>query len=63
MSAGPLVIALSAAVSLAAALAFLLVTILTGDYDWVARLGGSIWIFLLGMIILLPTLMPWLSRR
>jgi hypothetical protein len=54
---------LSAAVSLLAALAFLLATTLAGDYGWVARLGGSAWIFLLAMIILLPTVMPWVRDR
>lgn len=44
----------------AGALAFLLVTLVTGDYDWVARLGGAAWVFMLAVIILLPTLMPWL---
>jgi hypothetical protein len=47
----------------AAALAFLLATLLSGDYDWVARIGGSVWIFVLGIIILLPTVMPWLRER
>ncbi len=37
---------------------FFLVTLLTGDYSWVSRIGGAIWIFLLGMIILMPTVMP-----
>ena len=47
----------------AGALAFLLVTLLTGDYGWVARLGGSAWVFMLAVIILLPTVMPLLRRR
>jgi len=47
----------------AGALAFLLVTLLTGDYDWVARLGGAAWVFMLAVIILLPTVMPWLRER
>ncbi|MFQ5471951.1 MAG: hypothetical protein ACE5FA_03555 [Dehalococcoidia bacterium] len=38
--------------------AFFLITLLTGDYSWVSRIGGAIWIFLLGMIILMPTVMP-----
>ncbi len=49
--------------SLAAALAFFLVTILTGDYSWVARVGGAGWVFLLSMIILMPTVTPWLRKR
>ncbi len=50
-------------VSLAAALAFLLVTLLTGDYSWVARIGGAVWLFLLSMIILMPTVTPWVRTR
>ena len=42
---------------------FLAATILTGDYDWVARLGGAGWVFLLSMIILMPTITPWIKRR
>ncbi len=49
--------------SLAAALAFFLVTILTGDYSWVARVGGAVWLFLLSMIILMPTVTPWVRKR
>ncbi len=50
-------------ISLLAALAFLLVTLLTGDYTWVARLGGASWVFLLCMIILMPTVTPWVRKR
>jgi len=50
-------------VSLAAAGAFLAATVLSGDYGWVARLGGATWVFLLAMIILMPTVTPWLKRR
>ncbi len=60
---GRLAAAVYTTLSLAAALAFFLVTLLTGDYTWVARLGGSIWLFLLGMIILMPTVTPWLRKR
>ena len=47
----------------AGALAFLLVTLVTGNYDWVARLGGAAWVFMLAVIILLPTVMPWVRAR
>jgi len=43
--------------------AFLLVTVLTGDYSWVSRIGGAIWIFLLSMIILMPTITPMVRSR
>lgn len=39
--------------SVAASALFLAVT-LAGDYDWVARIGGSTWVFLLSMIVLMP---------
>ena len=42
---------------------FFAVTLLTGDYSWVARVGGSVWVFGLSMIILMPTVTPWLRRR
>jgi hypothetical protein len=51
------------AVSLLGALAFLAATTLRGDYDWVARLGGAGWVFLLLTIILMPTVTPWVKRR
>ena len=46
-----------------AAGAFFAVTVLTGDYSWVARVGGSAWVFGLSMIILMPTVTPWLRKR
>ena len=50
-------------VSLLGAVAFLAATTLRGDYDWVARLGGAGWVFLLSMIILMPTVTPWVKKR
>ena len=50
-------------IALLAAGSFLVATILSGDYDWVARLGGAGWVFLLSMIILMPTITPWVKRR
>ncbi len=61
--AGRLSAAIYTGVSLLAALAFFLVTLLTGDYSWVARLGGAGWVFGLSMIILMPTVTPWLRKR
>ncbi len=60
---GWLVAAAYTMLSLAGALAFLLVTLLTGDYSWMARLGGAGWVFLISMIILMPTVTPWLRKR
>ncbi len=50
-------------IALLAALAFFLVTLLTGDYGWVARIGGALWVFGLSMIILMPTVTPWIRKR
>ena len=61
--AGRLSAAIYTGMSLAAAGAFFLVTLLTGDYSWVARIGGSLWVFGLSMIILMPTVTPWLRKR
>ena len=51
------------AISILAAGTYFAVTVLTGDYTWVARIGGSAWIALLSMIILMPTVTPWVKRR
>jgi len=50
-------------VSLGAAAAFLLVTVLTGEYGWVPRLGGAVWVFVLSMIILMPVVIPRVKSR
>ncbi len=62
-NAGRLSVAIYFTVSALVAGAFLAVTVLTGDYSWVARVGGSAWVFLLSMIILMPTVTPWVRRR
>lgn len=41
-------------VSLGAALLFLLVATLVGDYPLVAKLGGTVWVGLLSLIISMP---------
>lgn len=41
---------------------FFAVTAVTGDYTWVARIGGAGWVFLLSMIILMPTVTPVVRR-
>lgn len=51
------------AVSLLGVVAFLAATTLRGDYDWVARLGGAGWVFLLSMVILMPTVTPLVKKR
>lgn len=62
-NAGRLSAALYTGVSLVAAGVFLVVTVATGDYSWVARVGGAIWVFGLSMIITMPTVTPWLRSR
>lgn len=49
-------------VALVAAGAFLGVT-LAGDYTWVARGGGTAWVFGLSMIVLMPIVTPWVSAK
>ena len=63
MSAGAIAAAIYGGLSLAAGLVFLAVTIAFGDYDWVARIGGAIWVFALCMIILMPTITPLVRER
>jgi type IV secretory pathway TrbD component len=63
MSAGAIAAAIYGGVSIAAGLVFLAVTIAFGDYDWVARTGGAVWIFALCMIILMPTVTPLIRER
>jgi hypothetical protein len=46
--------ALYTSCSLIAAAVFFTIT-LTGDFGWVARIGGATWVFLLAMVILMPT--------
>ncbi|MBI2916957.1 MAG: hypothetical protein HYY01_03100 [Chloroflexi bacterium] len=48
-------------ISLVAALVFFAIT-LAGDYTWVARIGGSLWIFMLGNIVLMPLVIPRVKR-
>jgi len=50
-------------IPLAGALVFFVVTSTTGDYSWVSRIGGAVWVFLLSMIILMPTLTPLILAR
>ncbi len=62
-NAGRLSVAIYMTVSALAAGIFFAITVLTGDYSWVARVGGSAWMFLLSMIILMPTVTPWVRKR
>ena len=55
--------AIYAGVSLGAASTFLLITVFTGEYGWVARVGGAVWVFVLSMIILMPVVIPRVKKR
>ncbi|MBI2853663.1 MAG: hypothetical protein HYX87_01920 [Chloroflexi bacterium] len=46
-----------------AALTFLLITSLTGGHTPLTRIGGTLWVFLLSLIIALPTVTPAFKRR
>jgi hypothetical protein len=41
---------------------FLAIT-LSGDYSWVARGGGTAWVFFLSMIILMPLVISYYKRK
>ena len=45
------------------AAAFFLVTTFTGSYPAVARYGGTVWVFLLMMIVLMPIVIPRVRAR
>ena len=62
-NAGRVSVVVYTTASLIAAGVFFVITVLTGDYSWVARVGGSAWVFLLSMIILMPTVTPWVRKR
>ncbi len=49
-------------VSLLLAGLFFVVTLL-GDCDWLTRIGGAGWVFLLSMIILMPIVTPLVKKR
>lgn len=61
-NAGRIAVVLYTGGSLIAALAFFAAATI-GDYGWVARLGGAGWVFVLSMIILMPTVTPWVRER
>ena len=49
-------------VSLVAAAAFLAAT-LAGTYTIIERAGGTLWVFILSMIILMPIVTPMVKKR
>ncbi len=51
------------AISLTLAIGFLVAASLPGKYTEVAIYGGTAWVFLLTMIITMPTVTPWIKAR
>ena len=49
-------------ISLLAGAIFLLLTLL-GPYTGVERIGGTLWVFILSMIILMPLVTPMVKKR
>ncbi len=50
-------------VSLAAAVLFLLVAGMAGDFSAVARVGGAVWVWLLSLIVSMPLVGSRAQRR
>jgi len=51
----------TAAASLVASVVFALAIV--ADYDWVARIGGAGWVFMLAMVVLMPIVPSLLRER
>lgn len=52
------------ALSLGFSWLFLVAIYLTGnDYPPVARWGGAIWVFVLGLIITMPIVIPYIKKK
>ena len=49
--------------SLGAALLFLLLSTLIGDYPLVARLGGTVWVALLSLIVSMPIVISRVKKN
>ena len=49
-------------ISFGAALLFLLVSTFTGDYPVVARLGGTVWVALLSLIVSMPIVISRIKK-
>ena len=59
---GPLSAIIYTSIAAVAAGLFLVATFSSNDYSNVARFGGAAWVFLLSMIILMPTVTPIVRR-
>jgi hypothetical protein len=49
-------------ISLGAALLFLLASSLVGEFPLVARIGGTVWVGLLSLIVSMPVVIGWVKR-
>ena len=50
-------------ISLGAALLFLLAATLAGDYPLVARVGGTVWVAMLSLIVSMPVVISRTKKR
>jgi len=50
-------------VSMGAALAFLLAASLVGSYPLVAKIGGTVWVGLLSLIVSMPIVTSYVKRK
>ena len=49
--------------SVGLALFFLLITSLSGNYPWVARVGGAVWVGLLSLIVSMPIVISRVKKQ
>ncbi len=50
-------------VSLGVAITFFVIASVLGKYTAVAVYGGTAWVFLLSMIVTMPTVTPWIKKQ
>lgn len=50
-------------ISLGSALLFFLITTISGDYALIARIGGSIWVGLLSLIVAMPIVISRVKKQ
>lgn len=62
-NAGRVSAALYGGMSILAGLAFFVLTLATGDYSWVSRIGGALWVAALTLVVLMPTVTPIVMAR
>lgn len=62
-NAGRVSAVLYGSLSLLAGLAFFIVTLATGEYSWVSRIGGALWVTALALVVLMPTVTPIVMAR